>query len=421
MTQDSFPSPPTPADLTARAATRAWVSVFAAGVVAAMHVWKFPGALHAIRADIPMTLVQAGTLLGIVQVAAMLLGLTLSLFSVRLGMRTTLLVGLTLLAAGSFAGAMASATWHLMTTRAIEGVGFILVGIIGPGLIRHWAPPESTSHAMGWWSAFQGTAVFAAMVAATLLIDQTGLLPWSGWWVLMGGLSLAALAGVLRFVPTDLPDVVDLRAALGRVVATVRTPMPWIMAVIFSLYTLQWTAIIGFLPDIAAASGLGVVGAGLATAFVGGINGVGTVIAGRMLQRGASPRALVMFGMAAMALFTVLTFAPDWLGVPGGYWYQLASAALFSGLAAVIPTTILRAAVDVAPPEGAPSAVMGLMNQMYSAANFLGPVLLAAIATAAGTWRMSWTLTVAASVVGLVLALVFLTPARLTVASRPAR
>lgn len=402
-----------PADLTPRQATRAWVAVFIAGVVAAMHVWKFPGAINAIRADIPMTLVEAGTLLGIVQVAAMVLGLALSLFSVRLGMRTTLLTGLALLAAGSTAGAFASATWQLMATRAVEGIGFIFVAVVGPALIRHWAPPDRRSTAMGWWSAFQGAAVFLAMVVATLLIGSTGLITWHGWWAFMAALSVGGFGLTIALVPRDHSDVVNLRDAHRRVVATIRTVMPWAMAGMFALYTLQWGAIIGFLPDIAAASGLGVVAAGLATAVVGGANGIGNVIAGWILQRGGSPRAMVMWGMASMALFTTITFAPDWAQVPGGHWFQLGAATLFSGIAAVIPAAILRVAVDVAPPEGAPSAVIGLMNQVYSAANFVGPIILAAIATAAGTWRLSWTVTLTASMIGLVLAAVFLTPQRL--------
>ncbi len=62
-------------EMTRTASPRTWIFVFIAGVIAAMHVWKFPGAMQFIRADLSLTLVEAGTLLGIVQVAAMLLGL----------------------------------------------------------------------------------------------------------------------------------------------------------------------------------------------------------------------------------------------------------------------------------------------------------------------------------------------------------
>ncbi|HLS49274.1 MAG TPA: MFS transporter [Actinomycetaceae bacterium] len=399
--------------------TRAWIVVFFCGVVAAMHVWKFPGAMQFIRADLGMTLVEAGTLLGIVQVASMVLGLAVSIYSVRTGLRNTLTTGLALLMVGSILGALATQTWHLMASRALEGIGFLFVTVVGPPLIRHWAPPHRTNTAMGWWSAFQGAAVFLAMIVSTLLLQYTGVITWHGWWLVMAAASLVVAVLALLYVPQDHTEPVNLAAATRRITATISRLMPWIMAVLFALYTLQWGAIIGFLPDIAAASGLGAIAAGLATAIVGGLNGVGNIVAVAILQRGVSPRGMVMFGMASMIVTTTLIFAPNWSAVPGGHWYQLAIAGIFSGAAAVIPSVINRIAVDVAPPEGAPSAVIGLMSQVYNGGNFIGPIVLTALATAAGGWHMSWLVTGSAALIGLVLAAIFLTPHRLAVSSRP--
>lgn len=401
--------------------TRAWIVVFLCGVVAAMHVWKFPGAMQFIREDLGMSLVEAGTLLGIVQVASMALGLAVSIFSVRVGLRNTLISGLALLMVGSFLGALATQTWQLMGSRALEGIGFLFVTVVGPPLIRHWAPPQRANTAMGWWSAFQGTAVFLAMLVSTLLLQYSGIITWHGWWLIMAALSLVmAVLGVI-VVPQDHTEPVNLAAATRRITATIKRLMPWIMAVLFALYTLQWGAIIGFLPDIVSGSGLGALAAGVATAVVGGLNGVGNILAGAVLERGGSPRAMVMFGMGSMVVTTTIIFAPDWSAVPGGHWYQLAMAGIFSGVAAVIPSVINRIAVDVAPPEGAPSAVMGLMSQVYNGGNFIGPIVLTALATAAGGWHLSWLVTGSAAVLGLVLAAIFLTPQRGIVAPAASR
>jgi len=401
--------------------TRAWIVVFLCGVVAAMHVWKFPGAMQFIREDLGMSLVEAGTLLGIVQVASMALGLAVSIFSVRVGLRNTLISGLALLMVGSFLGALATQTWQLMGSRALEGIGFLFVTVVGPPLIRHWAPRQRANTAMGWWSAFQGTAVFLAMLVSTLLLQYSGIITWHGWWLIMAALSLVmAVLGVI-VVPQDHTEPVNLAAATRRITATIKRLMPWIMAVLFALYTLQWGAIIGFLPDIVSGSGLGALAAGVATAVVGGLNGVGNILAGAVLERGGSPRAMVMFGMGSMVVTTTIIFAPDWSAVPGGHWYQLAMAGIFSGVAAVIPSVINRIAVDVAPPEGAPSAVMGLMSQVYNGGNFIGPIVLTALATAAGGWHLSWLVTGSAAVLGLVLAAIFLTPQRGIVAPAASR
>lgn len=414
----AMPSPqrPTAAGLTSPASgARAWIIVLACGVVAAMHVWKLPGAMDFIRADLGMSLVQAGALLGIVQVASMILGLASSLFCERIGLRASLVLGLALLAAGSAAGAAADHTWMLMATRALEGIGFLLVTVVAPPLIRRITPIERLNTAMGWWSAFQGMAVFVAVLASTLLLSGAELVSWHAWWLIMAVLSAAMIPLALWRIPSDSGTAVRVGEAFRRIGRTVATGMPWVCAVIFACYTLQWGAIIGFLPTIFGDAGVRGVWVGAATAVVGLVNGVGNVIGGRLLQRGVAPRRLVSIGMIAMIVTTVLIFAPDWSTVPGGLWVQLSAAAVFSAVAALIPSSMTRVGVDAAPAEGSPAAVIGLMNQVFNGANFIGPVLLTSIATAAGGWHLSWTMTVTAAVIGLVLAMVFLRRPWLTV------
>ena len=376
-----------------------------------MHVWKLPGALAFIREDLGMSLIQSGTLLGIVQVGAMVLGLGGSILSERIGLRTTIVLGLSMLALGSLVGALSQQTWQLMTTRGFEGIGFLLVTLAAPPLIRLTANQGKISQAMGWWSAFQGIAVFLAVLVSTLLLDGMEWVNWQFWWVIMGVLTALMIPVMLKMVPSDRSHVIDLGLALGKVTRTLKTLMPWIISLIFACYTLQWGAIIGFLPDIVGGQNGLVIG--IATAVVGGANGVGNVIAGRLLKRGISPRMLVLTGMIAMIVTTVVIFAPDWNSIAGGEWIQLATAVVFSGVAAVIPASITRIAVDVAPPDGSASAVMGLMIQVYNAANFIGPVVLTSIATAVGGWHLSWVMTGVAALLGLVLAAIFLTPRRL--------
>lgn len=391
---------------------RSWIAIVACGVVAAMHVWKLPGALTFIRQDLGMSLVQSGTLLGIVQVGAMVLGLSGSILSERIGLRTTMLVGLSMLSLGSLVGALSEQTWQLMTTRGFEGVGFLLVTLVAPPLIRQNTSQDRASVAMGWWSAFQGIAVFLAVLVSTVLLDGTGWVNWQFWWMVMGVLTAAMIPISLRTVPGDSTHSVDLGPALSKIGHTLKTLTPWIISLIFACYTLQWGAIIGFLPDIVGGhSGLVV---GLATAVVGGVNGVGNVIAGQMLNRGVRPRAMVMTGMTSMVITTVVIFAPDWSAVSGGVWIQLAAAVVFSGVAALIPATVTRIAVDAAPADGSASAVMGLMIQVYNAANFIGPVVLTSIAAASGGWHLSWSVTVGASLIGAGLGAFFLNSRRLS-------
>lgn len=67
-----------------------WIVVVSAGVAAGLQVWKLPPAIPFLRQDLSLTLVQAGTLLGIIQLAGMLGGLAISLLAELIGERRCL-------------------------------------------------------------------------------------------------------------------------------------------------------------------------------------------------------------------------------------------------------------------------------------------------------------------------------------------
>ena len=52
-----------------------WIAVVIAAICAGLHVWDLPAAIPFLRHDMGVTLVQAGTLLGVVQVAGLVGGL----------------------------------------------------------------------------------------------------------------------------------------------------------------------------------------------------------------------------------------------------------------------------------------------------------------------------------------------------------
>lgn len=391
--------------------TRAWTVVVATGILAAMHVWKLPSALEYIRADLGITLVASGALIGVVQLAGGLGGLVASVVAERIGSKNTLLVGLLLAGVASVAGGFASGSAWLMTTRAIEGVGFILITVAAPAMVRALAPQDKVNAAMGWWGAFQGIALFLGVGISAILLNAIDV-SWNVWWFIMGAATLGFFPIVAMAVPADPPGVVHLRQ-IGRIIGvSIKTPLPWALGLIFASYTVQWGAILSFLPTIFGEANIdtaidAAIIIGLATAVVGGVNGLANILTGVLLQHGHPPRRLLIIGLTTMAVMSTLVFAPDWSSVPGNVAWALLAAAIFSFMGALVPTTVTRQAVDIAPEGGSPSAVIGLITQMFNLANFIGPVVLSAIAAAAGTWQWSWTMTVTASIIGIVMTLVF--------------
>ena len=400
--------------------------VIFAGVCAALHVGKLPPAITTLRDALGMSLVQAGFLLSLVQVAGMGCGVAFGALADSLGLRRSMALGLVVLAAASAAGGFAHGVVILMLLRACEGFGFLLVVLPAPGLVRRLVGPQRVSAMLGLWGAYMPLATALALLIGPLCI---GTLGWRVWWWALAAISLL-MAGVLwRCVPAALPAVAgstgaDAQATRGHIGApwtqrlrrTLAVPGPWLVALSFASYSGQWLAVIGFLPAIYTQAGLSGAATGVLTALAAAANIVGNVGAGRLLQRGAAPPRLLVTGFVTMALAATATFAgPAAEGLPP--WARFIAVLLFSGVGGLIPATLFALAVRVAPSENTLSTTIGWMQQWSALGQFFGPPLVAWVASRSGGWQFTWLATGACSAAGLLLAAAL---ARAVSASGPA-
>lgn len=381
-----------------------WIVVVVCGVIAAMHVWKLPSALTEVQADLTISLVQAGLLLGLVQLAGMLGGIPASIMGERLGLRRTMVLGLVLLVAGTVISALATTSEVMMAARVLEGIGYLSVAVMAPALIRRETPSSRLTMAMGAWAGFQGMATLIAVLGSSLLLEVTD---WRMWYWLMAALTAVGIPLLLRYTDPDPEREGGAGAAFRRVWVTVRSWKPWIAGAVFACYTIQWTAVIGFLPTVYEEYGIGSVMGGALSGVAGGVNAVGAVLAGLLLRRGFAVRPLVITAFVVMGVTSFAVYAVNWAALPGTFIPQFVLVCVFSMVGALIPTSMFRIAVDLAPPGGSAPGVVGLMQQMQNSGNFIGPVILAWLATQAQGWHTSWWLTAAAGVIGIALIMLF--------------
>ncbi|MDR7094436.1 MFS transporter [Hydrogenophaga laconesensis] len=377
--------------------------VVAVGVTCALHVGKLPVAIPVLRDSLGLSLVQAGFLLSLVQLAGMTLGLVVGLMADRLGPRRVMLAGLMLLAAGSALGALAPNVHVLLITRVLEGMGFLSAVLPAPGLLRqrvHHGPTLSRS--LGWWGAYMPLGTSLALLLGVPLLATLG---WRWAWVLLALLSLMAAAGLAKWVAPDdqfqPASTTDSRsAALGpRLRRTLQSPGPWLTALAFFLYSGQWLAVVGFLPTIYHQAGYAGSTVAVLSALAAGINMVGNIGAGWWLARGARPGMVLTLAYLTMGLGAWVAFAA--VGHP--VWQYLAVLA-FSGVGGLIPGTLFGLAVKLAPDSETVSTTVGWMQQFSALGQFLGPPLVAWVATVVGGWHWTWTVTGASSLLGILLA-----------------
>lgn len=377
-----------------------WI-VVAAGVSAALHVGKLPPAVPVLQQQLGLSLLQAGFLLSTVQVAGMVLGLVVGLGADRWGLRRSMLAGLLLMAGASALGATATGFAALLALRAVEGLGFLLVAMPGPGLIRRCVAPSDLSARMGWWGTYMPLGSAIGLLLGPWVMAWAS---WPAWWLLLGLISAFAWVAVWCGVPADRPVPLGASVAGGgwrpRLALTLRSPGPWCVAVAFAVYSGQWMAVIGFLPTVYAEAGLGAALSGTLTAVVALANMVGNVASGRLLQGGWSATRALRLGFGCMAACALLAYL-QWQGQPlAPLWLRFVAVVLFSAAGGLIPGTLFSMAVRLAPDESTVSTTVGFMQQWSSVGQFAGPPVVAAVAVHAGGWQWTWVVTAAMCAMG---------------------
>ena len=383
--------------------------VIFSGVVAALQIGKLPPALPELSQTLGLSLMQAGFLLSLVQLAGMTLALAVGLSADGLGLKRSMLAGLFVLGLASALGATAESAQALMVWRAIEGVGFLWVTLPAPGLIRKLISEQHLRKLLGYWGAYMPAGTALTLLAGPLWLPEFG---WRTWWSLFAVLSWAMAIVLWRVVPADVfpiaPESPIHDAAVKpvawpkRLRETLSKPGPWWVALCFAMYSGQWLAVVGFLPSIYTQAGLSGVTLGLLTALAAAVNMLGNMASGRLLQRGIHPSVLLAMGFFAMGVGTLLAFAEFTQSWP---WLRYAGVLVFSACGGLVPGTLFSLAVRLAPNERNVSTTVGWMQQGSAAGQFAGPPLVAWLASLVGGWQWTWLATGLCCVVGGVLSL----------------
>ncbi|HET9642882.1 MAG TPA: MFS transporter [Burkholderiaceae bacterium] len=374
--------------------------VILAGVCAALHIGKLPPAVGALREALGISLVDAGFLLSMVQFAGMSTGLAMGAWVDRFGMRRSMIAGLALLGIASIAGGLVRTPAALLLLRAAEGFGFLMVVLPAPALVRALVKPGHVNQMMGVWGTYMPLGTAIALLAGGTWIEYW---TWRSWWWSLGALTAAMALTIALYVPQPSQEQVRARSGLdGRIRLTLSRPGPWLLALIFASYSSQWLAVIGFLPTIYEQAGVEAATRGGLTALAAGVNIVGNIVAGRLLQQGLRPVNLLRVGFTAMALSALIAFAGRYDTTESALVRYLAVLS-FSLLGGLVPATLFSLAVRLAPGEGTISTTVGWMQQWSALGQFAGPPVVAWVASRVGGWHWTGAATGFASVIGLIL------------------
>jgi MFS family permease len=315
-----------------------------------------------------------------------------------LGLKRTMVLGLVVLGFASAAGGFAQSPAALLALRAVEGMGFLMVVLPPPALLRRLVAPERIDPVLGLWGAYMPLGAALALLAGPSAIEAWG---WRAWWWGLGALTFG-MAAVLA-VSVRSPARPASAAASGlaqRLRLTLSHRGPWLLALAFATYSGQWLAVVGFLPAIYEQAGVPSSIRGVLTALAAAVNIAGNVGGGRLLHRGVAPASLLRIGFIAMAASAFVAFAGAGdAGAPA--WLRYVAVLCFSMVGGLIPATLFAQSVRLAPGEATIAATVGWMQQWSAIGQFAGPPVVAWLASRAGGWHWTWVATGVASVAGL--------------------
>lgn len=388
------------------------------GILAALQVGKAMVGLPTVRADLGMSLTLAGVLLSAYTYVGAALGGVAGGLVDKLGQSRVLVAALAALAMASALGAVSPGTGLLVASRVLEGLGFMGSVVAAPALVSRAAGASHRSLAMGLWGIYMPAGQLLAMIVGPGLLTALG---WRGFWwanaALLGGYAVLAALVVRRVDrrPGPAPNPAAApgpagpdraaapgpagpdRAAAPEPAASPEPPQPTRpggslaalrpvvpVALTFGLYSLQYLAVVGFLPTIYQANGLSqAVAATLAGIVIAG-NIVGNVVAGGLLHRGAGPGSLAMLALAVMAATAVLIY---WPAAPLPLAFT--AAVTFATFGGLLPASVFAAVPRLAPSPELTGPANGLVVQVSNTGSIIGPPLVAAVASRMGGWSYS--------------------------------
>ncbi|MDO9285852.1 MAG: MFS transporter [Aquabacterium sp.] len=376
-----------------------------AGVAIAMSVGKVPLALPTLRAELGLSLVQAGWVSSMLTTLAVVTALGFGLAAGRIGALRMVLGGLGVSALASLAALAvpalsANAGFQLlMATRFFEGAGFMAVSVAGPALISAATAPADRRFALGVWSSYMPAGAGLAMALSPLLLPSNG---WRGLWLAAAAVLALAAAAAWQQRAWYAPAAGSSHAApAGPALAVLRQPLPWLLALTFGAWALQHFALIVWLPTfLKEQRGLSAGWVALLTCVMLLVNVPGNLIGGALVQRGVPRGRLIatahlLTGLCGLGLFNET--------LPDGQRYGLCVALSFIG--GVIPAAVMSSSALLARNPRQIGALQGLIMQGSQLGQFIGTPLIAAVVAASGQWASARWVTAGAAVLGLMLGL----------------
>jgi MFS family permease len=331
-----------------------------AGVQAAMGLGAVSPVSAAVRSSLGLSLSTVAWATSSTTAVGAVLGIPVGWWASRVQPRRTLIAGLLVISAAAGLSALAESWALLLGLRTVEGAGYLLVFVAGPIVLTGLTRGRTRAAALALWGTCVPTGLAVAAAAGGALASE---LTWNRW-LGVTGVGPLVLAGLLSVALPQVPISVTGRRS--------RAPDRWarffVPAGAYACLSLIGVAMVVMLPVFLTGTRHETSArAGTVAAIVCACSAVGGILAGGLLRRGVTVRALTPL-VTLMPLACLPAFSaeiPHYVGVSAAALVILVDGLLISVVFAVVPAVTGRAEdIDLA---------NGALAQFGSLGTLIGP------------------------------------------------
>ena len=362
--------------------------ILVAQTVANVGPLGIPAIASLIRADLGLTLAQAGSLLAVYYIGPSLVSLPAGTLADRWGVKRMLVLGQLVIAVGLLAASVATSYAVLAWLLVAAGVGYGMLNPTSTKAVMGWAPAAHRATLVGFK---QVGLPLGGMLGAALLPALALAVGWRAALVASAALIAAgALASLVGYRDPPGPPLPAAATGARGVIASVLTDRDlWLLALATGVFAAMQTVWMSYLVlYLQGAVGLTLLTAGrlLALAQLGGI--AGRVLFGMLSDRlfaGRRRLPLVLAGVGSTACtIAIASTGPD-ASTAGLSVLSLLFGVVGIGWNGVQHTWM----AELAGPRAAGTAV-GLGLAVSSAGVTLGPVAFGYVVQRAGGFGGPW-------------------------------
>ncbi len=351
----------------------------------AFQQFKLPPVLPIMLEDYGYDLILAGGFMSVYALVGLVATLPLSRWIAGSRVMPAIWVALLLFILGTVLTLLVPQSgWVVLGARALEGLGFSILALIGPAsaganAARHHLPLVAALSAT-WIPVGQTTAALVALPT-----QDEGLWRPIWWMAIAATLAIALwLLFLQRGRGVHLGRGNAAAKGKGRGLSGEERVLLWIAGIAFLLFSGQYIGFMTWFPDYMVTA-LAVSPAEAIYAYLIPVVlvAVFNVLSASLLRHGATPAGLLIvgFGLEAVCWWFLPQVGESWWGVVLLIAYGIGAGLIPTGLFAM-PNTIVG-------PGGATLAAFGIIMTMRNMGVLAGPLLLAAMIGPKGGWDLA--------------------------------